>query len=188
MTATRRPSHRPVSTPVIAALLMMLCLAAPPVRAEALEETKVKAAFILRFVQYIEWPQEASPQGPLVIGVAGADAVSAELSQMTAARGVQGRPVTIRAVKGADSLTGIHVLFVGNSEKARVAQYAGALRGRRVLIVTESPNALEQGSMINFVIQESRVRFEIALDAVETNGLTMSSRLLSVALRVQKGN
>jgi hypothetical protein len=53
--------------------------------------------------------------------------------------------------------------------------------------VTESPGALDQGSMINFVVADRRVKFEIALDTAEKAGLVLSSRLLAVAMRVLKG-
>ena len=47
--------------------------------------------------------------------------------------------------------------------------------------------ALNQGSMINFVIVDRRVRFEVALDSVERSGLKLSSRLLAVAQQVRTG-
>jgi hypothetical protein len=59
---------------------------------------------------------------------------------------------------------------------------------RNALIVTEWDGALAQGSIINFLIVEGRVRFEIALDAAEKRGLRLSSRLLTVAQSVRTGN
>jgi len=53
--------------------------------------------------------------------------------------------------------------------------------------VTESVGALAQGSVINFVIAERRVRFEVALDSAEKNKLKLSSRLLAVAQQVRTG-
>jgi len=41
--------------------------------------------------------------------------------------------------------------------------------------------------MINFVMSERRVRFEVALDAAEKSKLKLSSRLLAVALQVRTG-
>ena len=64
--------------------------------------------------------------------------------------------------------------------------YANAARGRRLLLVTEALGALDHGSMINFVIRERRVRFEIAVDTAEKAGLAVSSKLLAVAVRVQR--
>jgi hypothetical protein len=54
-----------------------------------------------------------------------------------------------------------------------------------VLIVSESPGALRQGSIVNFVVVDGRVRFDVSLEAAERRGLRLSSRLLAVAKSVQ---
>jgi hypothetical protein len=56
-----------------------------------------------------------------------------------------------------------------------------------MLVVTECDNGLQLGSVINFRLVDERVRFDVALDAAERNGIKLSSRLLTVANRVQKG-
>jgi hypothetical protein len=77
-------------------------------------------------------------------------------------------------------------LFVGGSDRDRVGrlvrQAAGAL-----LVVTECEDGLQLGSVINFRIVDERVRFDVSHDAAERNGIKLSSRLLTVANRVQKG-
>lgn len=153
------------------------------------DESRVKAAFLLRFSQYVEWPAQVfqQPRTPLVIGVVGAEGVASELQQMSSERGASGRPVQVRTLKGIDEVTQAHVLFIGLEDKGRVAPYVSAARGRPILVVTEAPDALAQGSMINFVVVDRRIRFEIGLESAEKVGLILSSRLLSVAMRVHKG-
>jgi len=53
-----------------------------------------------------------------------------------------------------------------------------------MLIVTETPGALAQGGVVNFVVEDGRVRFDISLDAAERRGLKLSSRLITVARNV----
>jgi hypothetical protein len=151
------------------------------------DEARVKAAYLLRFLQYVEWPQEALQPGSgvLKIGVAGAPAIAAELAQ--AARSGHGKAVTVQSVSGTENLDQFHVVFIAHDDKAKLTQVVETVRGKPILVVTESPSALEHGSMINFVTVERRVKFEIALDTAERAGLTLSSRLLAVALRVHKG-
>jgi hypothetical protein len=151
------------------------------------DEARVKAAYLLRFLQYVEWPQEALQPGSgvLKIGIAGAPAIAAELAQ--AARSGQGKAVTVQSVSGTENLGQFHVVFIANDDKAMLTQVVQTVRGKPILLVTESRSALEQGSMINFVTVERRVKFEIALDTAERAGLALSSRLLAVALRVHKG-
>jgi hypothetical protein len=152
-------------------------------------ELKVKAAFLYKFIGYIDWPAAsfARPDTPVTIAVVGADALAAELAQAVAGRTANDRPVTVRRLKPGDSLDGIHVLFVGRAESPRLAQLAQAAQARSILTVTESDGALAQGSIINFVVAERRVRFEIALDSAEKSRLKLSSRLLAVAQQVRTG-
>jgi hypothetical protein len=76
------------------------------------------------------------------------------------------------------------MVFVGR-ESARLVSIARSLAGTPVLIVSEAPGALEQGSMINLVVSDGRVRFEVAPQTAERNGLRISSRLLAVAQSVR---
>jgi hypothetical protein len=152
-------------------------------------EQRVKAAFLYQFAGYVEWPPNsfAQPSTPVTIAVLGADSLAAELSQVVTGRTVGGRPVTVKRVKPGESLAGVHILFIGRAENTRLSQLAQSAQPRGILTVTESDGALAQGSMINFVLVDRRVRFEVALDAAEKNGLRLSSRLLAVAQQVRTG-
>ena len=152
-------------------------------------ELRVKAAFLYQFAGYVEWPANASPQpgAPITIAVLGADSLATELSQVVTGRTVGGRAVTVRRVKPGESLTGVHILFIGRAENERLSQLAQASQPRAILTVTETDGALTKGSMINFVLVDRRVRFEVALDSAEKGGLRLSSRLLAVAQLVRSG-
>ncbi len=152
-------------------------------------ERKVKAAFLYKFADYVDWPDGtfARPGSPITVGVAGEDQIAAELAQVASARSVDGRPLQVRKLREGDSLAGLHVLFVGRAESARLLPLARATQAQPLLLVTESDNALSQGSIINFVMTGGRVRFEIALDNAERRGLKLSSRLLTVAQNVRTG-
>jgi YfiR/HmsC-like len=154
----------------------------------AATERRFKAAFIYKFAAFVTWPENPVPSAtaPLVVGIAGADDIADELQVATEGRAVNGRPFVIRSVKLAKSLNGIHVLFVGESEAPRLAQWMHALDARPVLVITEFPGALEQGSVINFTTEEQRVRFDISLVFAERYRLRIDSRLLDVARHVYR--
>ena len=152
-------------------------------------EQRVKAAFLYQFASYVEWPSQtfAHADTPITISVMGADALAVELKQLVTGRSVGGRPVAVRQVRPGESLAGVHILFIGSAEIGRLAQIAQPPKPRPMLTVTESDGALSQGSMINFIIVDRRVRFEVGLDSAEKNGLRLSSRLLAVAQQVKTG-
>jgi hypothetical protein len=149
-------------------------------------EQRVKAAFLFKFGGYVEWPDGvfSGKDAPLVIGVTGADALAEELSQVVAGRTMNGRQVSIRRITGGESLANLHVLFVGRSEIGRLSELAA--QARPILTVTDLEKGLAQGSIINFVVVDKRVRFEVALDAAKRRGLKIGAPLLSVAMRVKE--
>lgn len=157
----------------------------PETSVQGLEE-RVKAAFLYKIIAYVEWPASAFAQAstPISIGVMGADAIAGELSDIVTGRTVQNRPLEVRRLKRGELPAGLHILFIGRAESALLGQLAPKAQQGPVLIVTESEGALLQGSAINFVMRDGRVRFEISLPAAEKNGIRLSSRLLAVAQQV----
>ena len=148
-------------------------------------ESGVKAAFLYKFANYIEWPANAfsAPAAPLVIGVLGADEVAAELDRIVPGRNVNGHPVTVKRLKGGEGAAGVHILFVGRESGTAAAVRSAREQG--ALTVTETEHGLEtMGSAINFLTAGDRVAFEVSLDAAEKSGHRISSRMLAVAKRV----
>lgn len=182
----KRFGHRAARAAIVFLAMLLLSWNVHSAEEDSTLEQRVKAAFLYQFAGYVEWPPHTFPQpsAPITIAVMGADAVAAELSQVVTGRTIGGRPVTAKRVKPGESLAGVHILFVGRAESGRLGQLAPP---KAMLTVTETDGALTQGSMINFVLVDRRVRFEIALDSAEKSGLKLSSRLLAVAQQVQRG-
>jgi len=152
-------------------------------------EERVKAAFLLRFIGYVEWPASAfaRPDSPYIVGVLDADYIANELAALSAGRMLGSRPVMIKRLQGRDSLSGLHALFIGAAGAGRLAQSIRSVPQQPTLVVTESEGALSAGTMINFRIVDNRVRFDVALEPAERSGLKINSRMLGVALSVIKG-
>ena len=173
------------------ALLALACAAAAIAPAAAQEpdralEQRVKAAFLYRFTEFVTWPEAAQPRAdaPFVMAVAGSDSVADNLRVATTGRNVGGRPIEVRRIGPSEAIPPAQVVFIGGSEAARVRELVRAAP-RAALVVTEAEGALEQGSVINFVLVQDRVRFDISLDSAEKRGLRLSSRLLAVARTVR---
>lgn len=150
-------------------------------------ERSIKAAYLCKFADYVEWPGASGAAGtPLRIGVLGSAAMADELARITAGRTIAERPVQVRRVGPDEPLDGLDVLFVGEREHARLDALLKPASTLPILTVTESAGALADGSIINFTIDRERVRFEVSLPAAERSRLKLSSRLLAVAQRVQR--
>jgi hypothetical protein len=174
-------------------MLLVLCGAMPTHEALAQagnqrDEYRVKAAFLYKIGGFIEWPGNAFPDAgsAIFIGVIGADVLATELEQLVAGRTIAGRPVSVRKLRGtrAESGSTLHVLFIGRSEARRVGDILDIFSGPGVLTVTESEDALGLGSMINFVVIDDKVRFDVAVPPADAANVKISSRLLVVARKV----
>ena len=194
MTA-RAADRRALRLRGVCAMVLLACAAlASPAPSHAqntgeaqTNERSVMAAYIYRFITYVEWPVSAfaSPEAPIVIGVVNADDIASELEPIVQGRTAQGRRLQVRRLALGDALTGIHVLFVGGDGPQRASQAAKLLTGRPVLTITGIERGMDHGSMINFVHVDGRVRFEVNVVAAEKSGLRLSSRLLTVATRIK---
>ncbi|HEY8243393.1 MAG TPA: YfiR family protein [Casimicrobiaceae bacterium] len=176
---------------VVRAAVAIVALAASALAfAQAPLERAVKAAYVYKFLAYVDWPAAAfdAPDAPFVIGVLGSDVIADEIRQIVAGRSVGERAVQVKRLREGESAAGLHVVFVGRAESARLHALARSVQGQPTLVVTESPGALNAGSAINLVVaSDGRVRFEIALDAADRSGLRLSSRLLALAQTVRPG-
>jgi hypothetical protein len=159
-------------------------LAAPPDDEPSALERRVKAAFLYKFAAYVTWPKPAAEDAGFTIGIYGDDILAAELGRVVNGRSIDGRRVIVRHVDEPDSLRDLQVLFVGRSRTDRLAAMVELARQHAVLTVSEDEGALALGSVINFVLSSGKVRFEISLGAARKSGLSLSSRLLGVALSV----
>jgi hypothetical protein len=140
-------------------------------------ELAVKAAYLAKFPNYVEWPATSlgSPGRPFVLCVVGEDPFGPLLDEAAAGQQVQGRPLAVRRLQSVGRESGCHVAYVG-------ANRAESLRGSPVLVVSELPGA----GIIDFVLRDNRVRFTVDDEAAAHAGLAISSRLLSVALAVKQ--
>lgn len=155
-----------------------------PAEAQPVTEPAVKAAFLFKFLGYVDWPPQAlGADTPYVIGVAGADDVAGELERITNGRIVNGRRVAVRRVREGEPVRGMHVLFVGRGQ-ANARELIRTVQRQSVLTVTDAERGLELGSVINLVNFDDHVGFEVSLEAAERAALVISSRMLAVARRV----
>jgi hypothetical protein len=168
---------------LIALVLAAACLGWAEEREEPVPQ-RIKAAFLSKFPAYVDWPARAfqKPESPLVIGVSGAETVAREVAEAVAGRTVAGRPMQVHRIAPDEDMDDCcHVLYVGaDTDRARASELLQHTRGRPVLTVTELEHQ-PPGSVINFLVVDNRVRFDISRPAAENNGLQIRSQLLAVA-------
>ena len=147
-------------------------------------EYQLKAVFLYHFVQFTEWPTNAfsSTNSPVVIGVLGDDPFGRLLEETVRDETPNGRRVTVQRYRRAEDIKECHVLFISRSETKRLGEILAGLGGRTILTVGEAETFAESGGMIGFVVEKNKIRFKINAEAARRANLTLSSKLLRLAV------
>jgi hypothetical protein len=148
----------------------------------------VKAAVILRFPEFVQWPAAVwDSRESVELCVAGAPAVAEALKELVAGETVHGRSLEAREFVRSVPAS-CHVVFIGDAVgSATREEMLRSLGTRPVLSMSDHPTFLDAGGMVQLRIVNDRLRFEINLGPAQRNGLRVSSRLLQLATRVIGG-
>jgi len=174
------------TTHLVAAILV-LALGSPIfVQAQAPSEYQVKAAFLFNFAKFIEWPAAAfrNGQSPLTICLLGEDPFGKVLDETVKGQAVGGRAFAVRRVVQISRDDGCQIAFLSGLEKSRAEQTLAALKGLPILTVSDGEEIGDAGSIIAFLIQDNKIRFNINLESAERAGIKISSQLLKLAKTV----
>jgi len=150
-------------------------------------EYLIKAGFIYNFANLVQWPTNAFAQldSPIVIGILGEDPFGPVLDRVLAGKRVNGRVFLVKRLKSVVDLKECHILFVSSSEIAHLADAIHLVKGMPILTIGEIPGFAKRGGIINLVLEDNKVHFEVNVEAAKEADLTISSRLLALARIVQ---
>lgn len=156
--------------------LMLALLLILPVVSEG-QVAKYKAVFTMNFIRYIGWP-DAAREGDFVIGVVRDRSLARRIESQSSGKKFGFQELVVKEFDSIDEIEGCQVVYVSSS--VNFSRNATAIRqkaGSNSLIVTESEGATDHGSIINFVIRDEVLKFEIHKGNASSNGLQISSRL-----------
>lgn len=173
---------------IIATVFWMLLVASSVLGQEKPGEYQVKAAYLYNFGRFVEWPAKLTTAntGSFTICILGEDPFGPALDTTLAGETIGNQRVAARRISSPQMSTDCRILFISSSEANRLNQIIEALDKSAVLTVSDIPQFLQRRGMIQFVMEENRIRFEVNLAAAQRAGLTLSSELLKVATVVRK--
>jgi hypothetical protein len=151
-------------------------------------EYQVKAAFLINFPKYVDWPAEAfaATNSPIVIVVLGETKVTEEIQKVIAGRTVNGREIVLKRLASGEESGVCHILFISAAEQRQSPNLLARLKDTSILTVGESDAFLESGGIINLARRDRKIALEVNLTAAGNARIEISSKLLSVA-NVVKG-
>lgn len=149
---------------------------------------QVKAAIVYKFLGYTTWPDNRfeDTQSPYRIWVIGSDDIKNELIGIVENRVINGRSIEIYSAKTVDKIGDAHLVFVSRKMESSLPKLRPLAKKNAFIIVTENEKGLIDGSTINLRLIDDRIRFEISLLSAQENGISLSSRLLAIAISVKE--
>ena len=163
------------------------CALTHPLHAQTSLEYDVKAALLLNFARFIEWPANAfaEPRAPIDICVFAPNPFGSVLDRTLQSETAGEHPLLAREVRSAAESAGCHLLFISAAAEER-GEAAFWEAGPHTITVGESRRFQEMGGAVTFVLEGGRVRFNVNLRPVEERGIRISARMLHVASRVDR--
>jgi hypothetical protein len=152
-------------------------------------EYQVKAVYLYNFGRFVEWPaQVMTGRDSFAICVLGQDPFGPTLDATLVGETIAGRVVTAKRIASPQESDDCRILFLSSAEANSLKKIIEAMRKHAVLTVSDMPQFVSRGGMIQFVLEDKRVRFEVNLTAAQEAGLTLSSELLKVATTVRRSS
>ena len=147
----------------------------------------VKATYLYKLALFVDWPGAvfSTPTTPVTICVLGNDALAASLVTVVAGKTRGRRPIVAKRLRRADPDAGCQIAYIAEASGVSVPDALQTFEGAPVLTVTEA-EASDRRGMVNFVLQDKRLRFEIDDAAAAQNGIEISAKLLRLALSVRR--
>lgn len=184
----RKPAFRAGAGPrhVIAAVVLAFLVTCSLPGQPQPSQYDVEAAYLLDFGKFLRssGPSQALPQATFDVCIVGHDSLGRSIDRLAAHESIDGRTVHIvRGVAPSQART-CAIAYITDGDEEVIREDLRVLSGADVLTVSDSPDFLNNGGMIQFVLQQDRVRFAVNLDALQKTHLILSSQLIRVALYV----
>jgi hypothetical protein len=175
---------------LIAIVIACVLLASPSLQAQNPRpaDYEVKAAYLYNFGRFVEWPGKvgAAQGGFFTVCVLGQDPFGPSLDATLAGETIGGKTIIAKRISSAEESGNCQILFLSLTDDSRLNKIVADLDKKAVLTVSDMPQFVKHGGMIQFVLEGKKVRFEVNLTATQHAGLTLSSELLKVATAVKR--
>jgi hypothetical protein len=145
-------------------------------------EYEVKAGFVYNFVKFVDWPEKSSPPGrsTMTLCVIGKDPFGSAVEEIRG-KTVRGRRLEVRHIYSLRDLRECQALFIASSERERLPRIVESAKEANVLTIADSAGFGQQGVIINLLVEDKKVKFEINVEKARQARLVVSSKLLKLA-------
>ena len=175
---------------VLALLFAPACSTSLSAQSGGSSEYELKAAFLLNFAKFVEWPANVfrDEKTPFTVCIFGHDPFGSALDEVIRGKNINARGILVHRTTGLADLKTCQLVFISEKEEKHLPDVFNSLNGASTLVVGESDDFAERGGSVQFFVEDNRMRFAVNVDAVQRARLTISSKLLVLAKIVHDRN
>lgn len=162
--------------------VILFCSASVDTLAAVSSEYDVKAAFLYNFPKFVELPGDDT----LTLCIVGNDPFGDALRPLQGSV-TAGKRLVVKRVSSVDAIPTCQILFISSSEEGKLESIVKYARKKQILTIGDTPGYPQQGVIINFYLENNKVRIEINIDTAEQSKLKISSKLLNLARIIHDG-
>jgi hypothetical protein len=147
-------------------------------------EYSLKAAFILNFSKFVEWPESAfRGKREFCISTLGRTPLDRELAALSG-KTISGRIIVFRQFSSPEEAAHCQVLFISRSELARADGILDALKGSPVLTIGDREDFCKKGGMLSIEKENGKLVFDVNFHEIQREKLKANSQLLKLARKI----
>lgn len=164
-------------------LLFIICFVV--FNAAHAQKEKYQSLFIYNFTKYIKWPDSYNSE-KFIIGVIGDSDILESLNSMASSKKktATGKEMQVKKYSSVGEIDDCNILFVSENAASDLGQIVNDTGSKPILIITDSPGLATQGSIINFIEQDGKIKFELNEEKANGRGLIVSGSLTSLAILI----
>src|SRR5690606_2093761 len=123
-------------------------------------------------------------EGDFKIGILADKKLYQLMNSTYAGKEINGQKLVFEFYDGFSTMTKCHILYVSPEVSKELTKHSSKLRANKTLVVTDSGGLLYDGSVINFIISNNKLAFEISKTNADLVPLTIGPALLKMAASV----
>jgi hypothetical protein len=185
-TLTIAPRMLAARTVAVVMLPFLLMSVSDPREADKDTTAIVQASYIYNIAKLVEWKDPSLKTGPFIISVLGSSNLYQELVKKYSAKSIGKQAIEVRKLAHSAEIDKCHILFVGQSELSLLPAILKGIEKQSTLLITEYPDAMEDGSIVNFVRVNNTVKYEISVVNARKHKLEVGSTLVQLAYKAEE--
>lgn len=173
---------RPLHKIACIALLLIIGILQPALATNSsVDERLFKTAFIYNFAKFTQWPSNTLLKNKaLTLCTIGNDKLVKELNRL-GGKTIRGQHLVIEPVNISAHINHCQLLYIAQSEDARLKNILALVKNKPVLTISVLPNFEVNGGMVQLYSFKGKTQLIINLQKTRAAKLEISSRLLILA-------